>query len=43
MIDESNYKSLQFLDLLKDIDLYSELEGKELNNKIKTYMEKSEL
>ena len=27
MIDESNYKSLQFLDLLKDIDLYSELEG----------------
>lgn len=43
MIDESNYKSLQFLDLLKDIDLYSELEGKELNNKIKTYMEKSGL
>ena len=43
MINESNYKSLQFLDLLKDIDLYSELEGKELNNKIKTYMEKSGL
>ena len=43
MIDESNYKSLQFLDLLKDVDLYSELEGKELNNKIKTYMEKSGL
>lgn len=43
MIDESNYKSLQFLDLLKDIDLYSELEGKELNIKIKTYMEKSGL
>ena len=43
MIDESNYKSLQFLDLLKDIDLYSELEGKELNLKIKTYMEKSGL
>ena len=43
MIDESNYKSLQFLDLLKDIDLYSELEGKELNNKIKTYMEKTGL
>ena len=40
-IDESNYKSLQFLDLLKDIDLYSELKGSELNNKIKTYMKKS--
>ena len=43
MIDESNYKSLQFLDLLKDIDLYSELEGNELNKKIRTYMEKSGL
>ena len=40
-IDESNYKYLQFLDLLKDIDLYSELKGSELNNKIKTYMKKS--
>lgn len=43
MVDESNYKSLQFLDLLKDIDLYSELEGNELNIKIKTYMRKSGL
>ena len=43
MIDESNYKLLQFLDLLKDIDLYSELEGNELNKKIRTYMEKSGL
>ena len=40
-IDESNYISFQFLDLLKDIDLYSELKGSELNNKIKTYMKKS--
>lgn len=43
IVDESNYKSLQFLDLLKDIDLYSELEGNELNIKIKTYMRKSGL
>ena len=40
-INAANYKSLQFLDLLKDIDLYSEFEGKELNEKIKSYMNKS--
>ena len=40
-INGDNYKSLQFLDLLKDIDLYSEFEGKELNEKIKSYMNKS--
>ena len=28
-INAANYKSLQFLDLLKDIDLYSEFEGKD--------------
>lgn len=39
-INAANYKSLQFLDLLKDIDLYSELEGKELNKKIISYMNK---
>lgn len=40
-INDANYKSLQFLDLLKDIDLYSELEGKELNKKILAYMNKA--
>lgn len=42
-INESNFKYLQFLDLLKDIDIYSELEDDELNNKIKTYMKKANL
>lgn len=37
-VNSSNYKSLQFLDLLKDVDLYSELEGNALNGKIKSYM-----
>lgn len=40
-INDANYKSLQFLDLLKDIDLYSELEGKDLNKKILAYMNKA--
>ncbi len=42
-VNESNYKVLQFLDLLKDVELYSELEGDELNNKIITYMKKSSI
>lgn len=42
-VDELNYKYLQLLDLLKDIDLYSELEGNKLNDKIKSYMEKEKL
>ncbi len=42
-VDESNYKALQFLDLLKDIDLYSELDGRALNDRIKEYMKKSGL
>ena len=37
-INFSNFKILQLLDLLKDLDLYSELEGKELNRKIQSYM-----
>ena len=40
-INDTNYKSLQFLDLLKDIDLYSELDGKELNKKVISYMNKA--
>ncbi|MBQ9207757.1 MAG: hypothetical protein IJ158_13740 [Treponema sp.] len=37
-VTESNYKALQLLDLLKDVELYSELEEKELGDKIKSYM-----
>lgn len=40
-VTEDNYRVLQFLDLLKDIDIFSELEGKELRKKIGEYMEKS--
>lgn len=40
-INASNFKTLQFLDLLKDIDLYSEFEGKELTEKVKSYMNKA--
>jgi len=42
-VDETNYKYLQFLDLLKDIDLYSELTDEELKKQIKMYIKKSEL
>lgn len=34
---------MQFLDFLKDLDLYSELEGTELNEKNKTYMNKANI
>ncbi len=37
-VTEDNYKILQFLDLILDIDIYSEVEGKELNNRLSKYM-----
>lgn len=40
-IDERNLSSLQFLDLMKDIDVYSELEGEELKNKIREFAKKT--
>lgn len=40
-VTEENYRILQFLDLLKDIDVFSELEGKELQKRIREYMEKT--
>ena len=40
-VDESNYKYLQFLDLLKDIDLYSELEEPQLKDRLNMYIKKS--
>ena len=40
-VDESNYKYLQFLDLLKDIDLYSELEEPQLKDRLSMYIKKS--
>lgn len=40
-INEENISSLQFLDLMQNIDKYSELDGEELNNKLKEFVEKT--
>ena len=40
-INEENISSLQFLDLMQNIDKYSELENEELNNKLKEYIKKT--
>ena len=37
-VTEDNYKILQFLDLILDVDVFSELEGKELNKRLSKYM-----
>ena len=42
-ITNDNYKSLQFLDLMKDIDIYSEIELSQLTNRLLTYMSKVNL
>ncbi len=40
-ITDENYKYLQFLDLLKDIDSYAEITGENLQIRINEYMKKS--
>lgn len=42
-VTSTNYLALQFLDLIKDIDSLSELDGLYLNNKLKDYIQKSNL
>ncbi len=42
-VTSANYLSLQFLDLIKDIDSLSELEGVSLNSKLKDYIQKANL
>lgn len=37
-VTESNYKVLQFLDLLKDVDVYSEVTGNALQQRLYRYM-----
>lgn len=37
-VDEKNYRLLQFLDLMKDIDYYAEITGGELNKCLCEYM-----
>lgn len=41
VVNEENYKVLQFLDLIKDIDLVSELTGIALKEKLLSYMRKA--
>lgn len=42
-VTEGNYKILQFLDLIRDIDMYSEVTGDSLNEKLYRYMDKAGL
>lgn len=37
-VTDANYKVLQFLDLLKDVDVYSEITGKALQKRLYQYM-----
>ena len=42
-VTEENYKPLQFLDLMKDIDNYSEVEGEQLQKRLLRYMQEINL
>ena len=42
-VTEKNYKALQFLDMLKDVDVYSELTGKPLQDRLYRYMDDANL
>ncbi|MCI5731946.1 MAG: hypothetical protein MR304_10455 [Eubacterium sp.] len=38
-VTDSNYKALQFLDMMKDVDVYSEVTGKALQERLYQYMD----
>lgn len=42
-VTEKNYKALQFLDMLKDVDVYSEVKGKPLQDRLYRYMDDANL
>ena len=42
-VTSANHLTLQFLDLIKDIDSLSELKGLSLNNKLRDYIQKANL
>lgn len=42
-VAEKNYKDLQFLDMLKDVDVYSEVTGKPLQERLYRYMDDAHL
>lgn len=42
-VTEKNYKVLQFLDMLKDVEVYSEVTGKQLQDRMYRYMDDANL
>ena len=42
-VTEKNYKALQFLDMLKDVDVYSDVTGKPLQDRLYRYMDDANL
>ena len=42
-VTEKNYKALQFLDMLKDVEVYSEVTGKQLQDRLYRYMDDANL
>ena len=42
-VTEKNYKALQFLDMLKDVDVYSEVTGKPLQERLYRHMDDAHL
>lgn len=42
-VTEKNYKALQFLDMLKDVDVYSEVTGKPLQDRLYRYIDDANL
>ncbi len=42
-VTEKNYKTLQFLDMMKDVDIYSEVTGKALQDRLCRYMHDANL
>jgi hypothetical protein len=42
-VTEKNYKALQFLDMLKDVDVYSKVTGKPLQERLYRYMDDAHL
>ena len=42
-VTEKNYKDLQFLDMLKDVDVYSEVTGKPLQERLYRHMDDAHL
>ena len=42
-VTEANYKTLQFLDLLKDIDIYADYIGREIAERLAKYLKDEQI